>query len=419
MKHPRERNQVALDWLNFFVANVQTGFGAFIAVYLTAHRWTQTEIGLALTVGTVTAMASQVPGGALVDAMRDKRVAAALAIGAIILSALLFALWPAPLPILLAEVLHGFASCMLAPAIAAISITISRMNQIGARLGRNARFASIGNGLAAAAMGAAGYYISDRSVFVLTAALAAPALVALWHIRPMLFQAESHPSAQGSRGLDGWRQLIDRRLIVFAGATALFQLGNAAMLPIAAGEVTKQIATGATLVIAACIMLPQAVVALLSPWVGRTADRLGRRQVLMLGLAAVTLRGVLFATITNPYAITAVQMLDGVSGACLGVLLPLVAADITRGSGRFNLCMGLIGLASGVGASISTSLAGLAADALGIRAAFAALALPGIAALLLTWFALPETRPEREHTIKPASAPDAETNPRLRYQSRP
>jgi MFS family permease len=270
----RDRNQAGLDWLNFFVANVQTGFGAFIAVYLTEGRWTQTQIGLALSVGTVTAMASQIPGGALVDAMRDKRLAAALAIVAIILSALLFAVWPATLPVLVAEVLHGFASCMLAPAIAAISLTLCRLNEIGARLGRNARWASIGNALAAAAMGAAGYYISNRSVFVLTACLAAPALLALTKIRPVLTTQSSHPAGHAARDhfSDSWRNLLDRRLLIFAASTLLFQLGNAAMLPIAAGEVTKQVATGATLVIAACIMLPQAVVALFSPLVGRAAD---------------------------------------------------------------------------------------------------------------------------------------------------
>ena len=53
-----------LDWFNFFVANIQTGFGPFIAVYLTTQGWTQTQIGLALSVGTLAAMASQLPAGA-------------------------------------------------------------------------------------------------------------------------------------------------------------------------------------------------------------------------------------------------------------------------------------------------------------------------------------------------------------------
>src|SRR6201990_241799 len=85
------RSLRSLDWLNFFVANVQTGFGPFIASYLATHKWTQGEIGLALSVGTISAMVSQVPGGAVVDALRNKKAAAAWAIIAIILSAVLLA----------------------------------------------------------------------------------------------------------------------------------------------------------------------------------------------------------------------------------------------------------------------------------------------------------------------------------------
>ena len=119
-----ERGLRGLDWLNFFVANFQTGFGPFISVYLTGAGWTQGAIGAALSAGTITAMASQVPAGALVDAVPSKRKAAAAAIAGIILSALLIALWPAFLPIIVAEALHSFASAVLGPAIAAITLVL-------------------------------------------------------------------------------------------------------------------------------------------------------------------------------------------------------------------------------------------------------------------------------------------------------
>src|SRR5580698_528086 len=80
-----------LDGLNLFVANIQTGFGPFIAVYLTTRGWTQGEIGLALTVGTVAAMASQIPAGALVDAIGSKAAVALFSLLAFAASALLFA----------------------------------------------------------------------------------------------------------------------------------------------------------------------------------------------------------------------------------------------------------------------------------------------------------------------------------------
>src|SRR5437899_12194437 len=102
-----------LDWLNLFVANIQTGFGPFISVYLTTQGWTLTAIGFALSLGTITSMASQLPAGALVDAVRSKSSIAAFSILVFTLSALLLAVEPTPLFVYLAEVLHGLASCTL------------------------------------------------------------------------------------------------------------------------------------------------------------------------------------------------------------------------------------------------------------------------------------------------------------------
>src|SRR5262249_39214266 len=83
-----------LDWFTFFLADIQTGFGPFVAIYLTAQAWTQFDIGLILTTGGLVALACQMPGGALVDAMRSARLVAVLAVAAICLSALALAIWP-------------------------------------------------------------------------------------------------------------------------------------------------------------------------------------------------------------------------------------------------------------------------------------------------------------------------------------
>ena len=379
-----------LDWFNFFVANFQTGFGPFIAVYLTSRSWTEASIGLVLSIGTVSAMLSQVPAGALVDATRNKRLAALLAVAAIAGSAVIFAIWPARLPVAIAEVLHGFASCALSPAIAAISLALVGQAALGERLGRNARFAAIGNGIAAAVMGGFGTLVSDRAVFVLTAVLCLPGLGALRAIRGARFLAPA-PPAQAWAGFR--RLLTDRRLLIFALCVLFFHLANAAMLPLAGVEATRDVGTDANLIIAGSIVVPQLVVAWISPWVGREATRQGRRAVLQIGFAALPLRGVLLALIPSPYLLVPIQALDGVSAAVFGVLLPLIAADITRGTDRFNTCLGLLGLAVGIGATVSTTLAGFAADLLGQRAAFLALAVAGLVSFLLVRFALPETRP--------------------------
>ncbi|HTH62957.1 MAG TPA: MFS transporter [Paraburkholderia sp.] len=389
------RSLRALDWLNFFVANVQTGFGPFIASYLASHKWTQGEIGLALSVGTISAMVSQVPAGAAVDAMRNKKGAAAWAIAAIIVSAMLLALSPTVVPVMAAEVAHGFASCMLVPAMAALSLALVGRSNLGDRLGRNARWASIGSAVAAGLMGLFGEYFSPRSVFWLTAALALPALVALGMIeQPGIAAAARGPKAAPSpEKRETLIELLrDRRMLTFAACVVLFHLSNAAMLNLAAGEVTAGMGDNVQLVIAACIIVPQAIVALMSPWVGRTAQRWGRRPILILGFSALPVRALLFAAVANPYFLVPVQMLDGLSAAVFGVMLPLIAADVAGGKGRYNLCIGLFGLAAGIGATLSTAVAGFIADHLGNTFSFVCLAAAGVAAVLLVWFAMPETR---------------------------
>ena len=387
-----------LDWFVFFLADVQTGFGPFVSVYLTTQAWTQVDIGLVLTVGGLVALAGQMPGGALVDAVRSERLLAACGVLAISASALALAAWPFFLLVLLGRVLHAMASCVLGPAIAAISLGLVGHAGMGERLGRNARFASIGTGLAAAAMGALGYFTSSRYVFFATAALILPTLFALFQIRPEEIDPER---AHGGKHGSGARKLGEGflavtahgPLLILAACTLLFHLANAAMLPLMGSLLTMRSANWATVLIAVCIVVPQFVVALFSPWVGRQAERWGRRPLLLLGFAALPIRGLLFAVVSNPYLLVCVQILDGISAAVLGVLVPLVVADATRGTGRFNLAQGIVGTAVGIGASLSTTLAGYLSDYFGTGVAFMGLAALGCGGLALVWAALPETRP--------------------------
>jgi MFS family permease len=398
-----------LDWLNLFVANVQTGFGPFLSVYLTTAGWTQTSIGLALSLGTITAMASQVPAGALVDAVRRKSLVALFSILAFTASALFFTIAPIPLFVYLGQVLHAFSSCTLGPAIVALSVAVAGQSALALRLGRNARFGAIGNAMGAALMGGIGYYISERSVFFVTAALTVPALVALVPLagleksgtppaqpiqRPRKKAAE-RPREEQPRPQSVLRVLTDRRLLIFAMCAALFTFANAAMLPLASSAITKQVAGQASLLIAACIVLPQLVMALLSPRIGQLAEAHGRKSMLLLGFGILPLRGVLLAILPDPTLVILVQVLDGITAACFGVMVPLVVTDVAGRSGHLNLSLGFVGFAIGIGATLSTTVAGWIADHYGNPAAFFSLASMAAAALILIWLAMPETRPPR------------------------
>jgi len=393
---PSRKSERGLDWFVFFLADAQMGFGPLVAVYLTAQKWTQVDIGLVLTVGSLVALAGQIPGGALVDAARSERVLAAWAVAAIGGSALLIGAWPVFVAVLAAKLLHSAASCVLGPAIAAISLGLVGHAGISERLGRNARYAAVGAGLAAVGMGAVGYLISNRSIFFVTAALCVPTLLALWLIgagqvdpeRAHGGKATPHPGDPAA----SFRTLMrNRALMVFAGCVALFHLANAAMLPLTASVVTMRSDEWAVALVGACMLVPQLVVAAFAPWVGREADRIGRRPLLLLGFGALTLRGVLLAFASSPYMLVAVQILDGVSAAVLAVMVPLIIADATRGTGHFNLAQGTVGTAVGIGASLSTIFAGYTYDHFGLVPAFLSLAgLAGTGFIAVLAF-MPET----------------------------
>jgi len=395
---PTARSQRGLDWFVFFVADVQTGFGPFVAVYLTEQKWTQIDIGLVLTIGSLVALAGQMPGGALVDAARSERLVAGIAVALIAVSALAYAVSPIFPVILAASVLHSGASCVLGPAMAAIALGLVGHAAIGERLGRNARFAAIGNGLAAAAMGACGYFLSARAVFIVTAMLLVPALMVLRLISPREVDPERAHGGVGDRQAhivptELMRLLRKRPLLIFALCVMLFHLGNAAMLPFMGSVLTTRSSQWATVLIAACIVGPQIVVALFSPWVGRKAQTWGRRPLLLIAFAALPVRGLLFATVTSPYLLVAVQLLDGVTAAVFAVLVPLVIADLTRGTGHFNLGQGIVGTTVGIGASASTTYAGYLGDHFGSTAAFVGLTAVAALGLVAIWALMPETAP--------------------------
>lgn len=397
---PSRESLRGLDWFIFFLADVQTGFGPFVAVYLTTQKWTQVEIGTVLSIGGIVALIGQMPGGAIIDAARSERLVAGLAVVTIACAALAYAAWPIFPVVAAAATLHAAASCVLGPAIAAISLGLVGPYAIGERLGRNARFASLGNGVAAAVMGTCGYLLSSRSVFLVTFVLAIPALLALARIREREVDvARAHGAvprtAPEAKSTSVLALVQERSLLIFAGSILLLQLANGAMLPLMAGVVTTRSSKWATVLIAACIIVPQAIVALTSPSVGRKAQQWGRRPLLLIGFAALVIRGVMFATVRDPYVLVLVQVFDGITAAVFAVMLPLIVADITFGSGHFNLAQGIVGTATGIGASLSTVLAGYVSDKFGSSTAFMGLAAIAAAGLVMIYLAMPETCPTK------------------------
>jgi MFS family permease len=392
---------LGLNGLNFFVADMLTGFGPFVTVYLTANGWQPTDIGFVLSIGTVAAIAGQVPAGMLVDAVSQRRLVTAIGTGAIVVSALVLAAFPTWWPVATAEFLQGFSASLLTPAIAAITLALCHSEKFAERLGGNVRFKALGSMLAALLMGYIGTTIAPGAVFYVSAVFGGCALACLLLISGVDIQNAPHRTAHPAawpkharkeplrRPRELWR---DPLLLTFAGCLFMFQLSNAAVLPFAIAAIEGEGIKDTDLLVSVALVVSQLVVVIVSPRVGATAQARGRKFVLLVGFASLALRCVLLAIYSGPVGLVSYQVLDGISASAIGVMVPLIVSDITHRGGRFNLAMGLVGLAMSAGATVSTTVAGFVTEHLGTRPAFIVLALAAAAGCLLVLFGMPETR---------------------------
>ena len=399
---PSSTSLSGLDGVNLFLAGMQSGFGPFVAVLLADEKWTLQNIGFVLSASSLAGLLSQLPGGELLDATRSKRFLVAMGGIMVAVSALVIALWPSLPVVFAALVLQGITGGFLGPAIAAISLGLVGHSALADRLGRNQRFASTGVVTTTGLMGAIGYFLSYQAIFLASAALALPMLVALARIRSTdihFGRACGQPDHDAptpparARRLSLWK---NHNLLTFAGCLFLFQLGNASMLPLAGEELVYRNGTDSSLTISALIIVPQIIVALTAPWAGRQAQSWGRRPLLLIGISALTIRALLFAVTTNPLLLIGIQLLDGISGSVLGVLTALIIADLTKGTGRFNLAQGFVGTIAGIGASLSTTLFSLIVGNFGGAIGFLSIAAVALSTVFIVWLWMPETKPSTE-----------------------
>lgn len=388
-----------LDGVNFFLAGMQSGFGPLVVLLLADQKWTQASIGFALSAGALASLFSQLPAGELLDFTRSKLLLIALGGIVVAVSASMIALWPSHPVVFAALVLQGLTGGFLGPAIAAVSLGLVGHSTLGERLGRNQRFASAGVLAATAVMGGIGYFLPYQAIFLGASALAVPLLVALSRVRATEIhfgracgQPDHHAVAPPPRTLR-LKLSKNRGLVVFGGCMFLFQFANASMLPLAGEQLASRTGTSASVATAALIIVPQVVVMLGAPRVGREVQKWGRRPLLLLGFGALTVRALLFAITGNPWLLVVIQLLDGISAVTLGVLTALIVADLTKGTGRFNLAQGFVGTLAGVGASLSTTFFSLVAGNLGAAMAFVSIAGVALSLVLIVWYGMPETMP--------------------------
>ena len=246
-------------------------------------------------------------------------------------------------------------------------------------------------------MGLAGQYLAKSAIFLGSAALCIPALIALFMICSDEIDYARARNAGSGKQAKSFQRLFDlgknRTLYIFAGCVFLFQLADASMLPVVGQDLAQGRSESASLLMAGLIVVPQILVALLSPWVGYYSETWGRKPLLLVGFALETARAALFAFSTDYTVLIVGQLLGGISAAAVTVVTVLVITDLTTGTGRFNLVRGSIGTVIAVAASVSTTATGFIFQTFGHWEGFLSLAAVALIAAAFLWVAMPETRP--------------------------
>ncbi len=394
----------ALDAANFFLADVRDALGPYLAVYLLTEReWDAASIGLVMSISTIAGILAQTPSGALVDATKAKRgvmvAAAVLVTAASLVVPWLSSFWP----VAVSQATAHAAGVVFGPALAAVTLGIFGHGAFTKRIGRNEGFNHAGNAFAAATAGALAYFWGPQVVFYLLASMAIASSVSILAVPKQsidhnlargLDDAKSHDAkATGDDRPTGLAVLLTcRPLLIFAGCAIMFHFANAAMLPLVGQKLALQDKNLGTSLMSACIVAAQVVMVPMAMLVGAKADAWGRKPLFLIALSVLTVRGCLYPLSDNPYWLVGVQLLDGVGAGIYGAVFPVIVADLMRGTGRFNVAQGAIITAQGIGAALSTTLAGIVVVQAGYSAAFLTLAGVAIIGLALYFFVMPETQ---------------------------
>ncbi len=380
---------IALNALNFFMADVHGGLGPFLGVFLQARQWSPAQIGIVMTIGGIAGMVVTTPAGAMVDRTHGKRAIVVTTAIIVTVASLAILIQPDFAVVAAAQIIAGIAGAAIGPAIAAITLGLVHQRGFAHQLGRNEAFNHGGNVVAAALAGGLGYVFGLGAVFVILAGMAVLSIAATFGIDAHQID---HRAARGAAqnkddSVAKFAVLLQSKELMVLGATlTLFHLGNAAMLPllgqagVAHNGSDPSALTAGTIIVAQTTMVPMALLA------ARLAEQRGYWTVFLLALIALPIRGVTASLATGPWGLAPVQILDGIGAGILGVAVPGLVARILAGTGHVNAGLGAVMTLHGIGAALSTTVGGVVAQRFGYSAAF--IALGSIAAVALAlWLA--------------------------------
>ncbi len=403
----------ALEATNFFLADVQTGLGPFLAAYLAGAGWEPGRVGMALTIGGIITVVLHAPAGAIVDQLRSKRLILILASAVLAVGAVLLSITAAPWAVYTSQVLIGGAGPFLGPTLAAVTMGVVGVTFFDRQFGKNQSFNSAGNVACALLIAGMSNLFGNRAIFITAAVSTIPTVLAIRAIRSK--DIDYDLARGGAIQVDGkevaarvsvMKTLLgDRTLLVFLACAFLFHFANAAMLPQLGEMLSHGPRASAAPFMSACIIVTQVVIMCFAPAIGRFANLHGRKPLLMIGFGVLPVRALLYTLTHNTQSLIAIQLLDGVANAIFGVVSILVVADRTRATGRFNLVQGSLATAVGLGAALSTTFGGKLIQHFSYRISFLSLGAIAVLAFALLWTAIPETLTNENQPDKNTASP--------------
>lgn len=394
--HSRKRSELMLDALNFFLADVRGALGPYLNVFLvTQQGWSQTSVGIMTTIGGLIGLLAQTPAGAAIDATPAKRGVVVFALAVLGFGAAIIFAAPTFWPVLAANTVMAVTGDVFGPAVAALTLGLFTRAQLAGRMGRNGAFDHAGNVAIAVVAGGIGWLFGQRAVFLLVplfAMFAAGAVLSISGAAIDRDRARGADSDAPLRETSDWKTVFEcRPLMIFSLSALLFHFANAPLLPLVGQKLALAHRELATAMMSSCIVAAQLVMLPIALFAGHKADQWGRKPVLLIGFAILPARALLYTLSNDSSWLITIQLLDGVGAGIWGVLTPLIVADMMRGTGRYNLALGAVATAQGIGASLSGLVAGLIVDHFGYDAAFAMSAGVASFALAVLGFAVPET----------------------------
>jgi MFS family permease len=376
--------------VNFFMADMQSGIGPYVGVFLLQQGWASGTIGTALAIGNIAGMLITTPVGGFIDASRHKRAWVIVPGIAVVAGSSIILVWQSFWAVTASQIATSIAGAAIVPAVTGITLGIVGQRGFNRQNGRNQAFNHAGNMLGAATSGLLGWKLGYFAVFALSAVFGVITVACVLMIPP---GSINDRAARGSKEDDPESQpsglavlLRHKALLVLGLALAAFQLGNAAIVPLyGMSAVSGNKANGPSF-IATTIVIAQGVMIVASVLAMHVAEKRNYWLILLISFLGLPLRGVLAYFLTGWWGVVPVEILDGLGIGLQSVAVPGMVARSLYGTGRINLAQGAVITIQGAGAAFSPAVGGWIAQWIGFSTTFLVLGALGFVAAAV-WIA--------------------------------